>query len=138
MFKNGRELSDLMCKAGCYTRAGILVLVLLLGSSPHDVRAEAGVVSLDFSKEIQPLLENYCLKCHGPEKPKGGVNLSGFTNVATIHAEPRTWQTVLTQLRERCDAGHATGECGILHELVAAAHGEACACHGEVAGTKQD
>ena len=37
----------------------------------------------------------------------------------------------LSALRDSCDADHATHECGILHELVAAAHGEACACHTE-------
>lgn len=41
----------------------------------------------------------------------------------------RALERQLAQLRERCDADHATHECGILHELVAAAHGEACACH---------
>lgn len=41
----------------------------------------------------------------------------------------------LSALRGRCGARHLAGECGILHELVAAAHGEACACH--VAGTAQ-
>lgn len=35
----------------------------------------------------------------------------------------------LVQLRAQCSGEHADGECGILHELVAAAHGEACACH---------
>ena len=35
----------------------------------------------------------------------------------------------LSALRARCGAGHVAAECGILHELVAAAHGEACACH---------
>ncbi len=35
----------------------------------------------------------------------------------------------LTTLRARCDETHQGLECGILHELVAAAHGEACACH---------
>lgn len=39
----------------------------------------------------------------------------------------------LTELRKSCGARHATTECGILHELVAAAHGEACICHGESA-----
>ena len=36
-------------------------------------------------------------------------------------------------LRGRCGCGvsHVAGECGILHELIAAAHGEACACHLE-------
>jgi len=44
----------------------------------------------------------------------------------------RALERQLAQLRERCDAKHPTPECGILHELVAAAHGEACACHAEV------
>lgn len=42
----------------------------------------------------------------------------------------RALERQLTELRKRCGAHHAVGECGILHELVAAAHGEACACHG--------
>jgi len=38
----------------------------------------------------------------------------------------------LVMLRKRCTEPHTTGECGILQELVAAAHGEACACHQAV------
>ena len=41
----------------------------------------------------------------------------------------RALERQLAELRQRCDADHATHECGILHELVAAAHGEACVCH---------
>lgn len=41
----------------------------------------------------------------------------------------RALERQLAQLRDRCDANHAAHECGILHELVSAAHGEACACH---------
>ena len=37
----------------------------------------------------------------------------------------------LTTLRARCDSVHSGLACGILHELVAAAHGEACACHAK-------
>jgi Cd(II)/Pb(II)-responsive transcriptional regulator len=36
----------------------------------------------------------------------------------------------LVALKARCDADHRAHGCGILEELVAAAHGEACACHG--------
>lgn len=43
----------------------------------------------------------------------------------------RALERQLTELHKRCDAHQAVGECGILHELVAAAHGEACACHGD-------
>lgn len=38
----------------------------------------------------------------------------------------------LVQLKSRCDGRHDGGHCGILDELVAAAHGEACACHGSI------
>lgn len=41
----------------------------------------------------------------------------------------RALERQLAQLRQRCHADHSAHECGILHELVAAAHGEACACH---------
>ena len=41
----------------------------------------------------------------------------------------RALEKQLVQLRSRCNGEHAKGQCGILHELVAAAHGEACACH---------
>lgn len=43
----------------------------------------------------------------------------------------RALERQLAQLKDRCDADHAHHACGILHELVAAAHGEACACHPE-------
>lgn len=41
----------------------------------------------------------------------------------------RALERQLVQLRSRCQGDHQGDECGILHELVAAAHGEACACH---------
>ena len=41
----------------------------------------------------------------------------------------RALEKQLLQLQARCGGTHESGECGILHELVAAAHGEACACH---------
>ena len=41
----------------------------------------------------------------------------------------RTLEKQLARLRSQCDTGHRAADCGILQELVAAAHGEACACH---------
>ena len=43
-------------------------------------------------------------------------------------------QRQLSTLKAHCDADHAAHQCGILQELVAAAHGEACACHGPPSG----
>lgn len=45
----------------------------------------------------------------------------------------RALELQLCELRKRCDAHQAVAQCGILQELVAAAHGEACACHGDAA-----
>src|SRR5262245_61716076 len=35
----------------------------------------AAAMEVDFAKEIQPILERSCLKCHGPEKAKGKLLL---------------------------------------------------------------
>lgn len=41
----------------------------------------------------------------------------------------RALEKQLLRLRERCAGGADGSHCGILEELVQAAHGEACACH---------
>ena len=37
------------------------------------VLAKASGSAVDFPREIRPLLEQHCVKCHGPEKQKGGL-----------------------------------------------------------------
>ena len=32
---------------------------------------------VDFAKDIEPLFQSQCLKCHGPDKQKGGLRLDG-------------------------------------------------------------
>ena len=44
-------------------------------------------------------------------------------------ASMRALEKQLVQLKSRCDGHHEGHPCGILNELVAAATGEACACH---------
>lgn len=69
------------------------------------------------------------------DRPKahcGDINLLVDEQLARVNARLKSMRALekqLTTLRKRCDAGHAAAECGILHELVAAAQGEACACH---------
>ena len=41
----------------------------------------------------------------------------------------RALERQLKALRAQCAAGRTARQCGILHELLEAAHGEACACH---------
>jgi len=44
-------------------------LVLLFAS------AQVAVADVDFRQQVQPVLENSCLRCHGAEKTKGGLRL---------------------------------------------------------------
>lgn len=67
-----------------------------------------------------------------PEADCGDINLLIDEQLARVRARLKSMHALekqLAALRARCEAGHIAAECGILHELVAAAHGEACACH---------
>ena len=69
-----------------------------------------------------------------PEADCGDINRLIDTQLARVQARLQSMQVLERQLRAlrgQCDAHHTVRECGILHELVAAAHGEACACHQE-------
>src|SRR6266480_3827115 len=50
----------------------IAVAVALVGFTNHPSRAEDKV---DFAKQIGPILEQNCVKCHGPEKQKAKLRL---------------------------------------------------------------
>src|SRR4051812_36726834 len=58
-------------------------------SSPH---------ADSFSKEIRPLLDQYCIKCHGPGKIKGGVNLNPFTNSISVYRDIKLWERVAAKV----------------------------------------
>jgi mono/diheme cytochrome c family protein len=49
-----------------------LLLASLLGALAFAGPASA---EIDFNKDIKPILEQRCVKCHGPDKPKGGLRL---------------------------------------------------------------
>lgn len=52
----------------------------------------------DFSREIRPLLAQYCLDCHSTEKQKGDLDLEQFKTLSEIHRHPKIWQGVVEQL----------------------------------------
>ncbi len=69
-----------------------------------------------------------------PSPDCGDINHLIDDQISKVRARLASMQALenqLTALRARCDAAHSGLECGILHELVAAAHGEACACHSK-------
>ena len=69
-----------------------------------------------------------------PASDCGGINVLVDAQIGRVKARltsMRALEKQLTALRRRCSSPHSTQHCGILHELVSAAHGEVCACHAE-------
>ncbi len=59
----------------------------------------AHAVTADFAKDVRPLLETYCFKCHANGKKKGNVTLDNFSNAEAAMKDPKTWQAVLENLQ---------------------------------------
>ena len=75
-----------------------------------------------------------------PDADCGDVNRLIDEQLGRVRARLRSMRALEKQLgalRRQCDVGHAASECGILHELVAAAQGESCACHRDFTATSQ-
>lgn len=70
-----------------------------------------------------------------PQADCGDINRLIDEQLARVRARLKSMcalEEQLSRLRARCGAGFVAAKCGILHELAAAAHGEACACHTNV------
>ena len=52
--------------------------------------AKTAARTKEFTAKIRPILERYCIKCHGPEKPKGDLNLATFTEFELAKKHPRS------------------------------------------------
>ena len=70
---------------------------LLLGTLVSTASAAPEATLLD-SKKLQPFLENYCIKCHGPKKQKGQVRFDQTGWKITDNDTAQRWQDVLDQL----------------------------------------
>jgi mono/diheme cytochrome c family protein len=55
-------------------------------------RAAAGQAS--FGTAVAPLLAKYCTGCHGPTKPKGGLNLAEFRDDSSARSHRKLWERV--------------------------------------------
>jgi len=54
---------------------------------------------VDFKKEVQPLLQEFCFKCHGGTKKKGDVVLDIYKGAEDAAKDPKVWDAVLDNLR---------------------------------------
>ena len=71
-------------------------------SPPAERRAQP--VSADpeaFRSAVLPFLSKHCISCHGPTRPKAGLDLSALRAEATARSHRRVWE----RIRENVEAG---------------------------------
>ncbi len=54
--------------------------------------------NIAFAEDVQPLVKEYCLKCHSTEKQKGDLDLERFSSLAEVLNSPDAWQRVVEQI----------------------------------------
>ncbi len=80
------------------TWPGVLVLAALLVLAPGRAGAESRAVAR-FQDEIQPILIDYCYRCHGDGMKKGGVAFDGFASEEALVGKRDLWWAVLKNVR---------------------------------------
>lgn len=59
----------------------------------------SGRPALSYEKDVTPLLDEYCYKCHGKGKHKGDLALDNYKNTADILRDRKRWELVMHHLR---------------------------------------
>jgi hypothetical protein len=77
-------------------KSALSALIAFTIGAPRHVHADGDE---DFQKDIRPILEKHCYECHGPEKKKGDLLLTEFTDYAKITNALETWQVVLERVQ---------------------------------------
>jgi hypothetical protein len=76
---------------------GFCALILLFAAPPAAPQDKAR----DFETRIRPLLDTYCVSCHGPRKQKAKVDLSPARSEADLARNPDLWLRALHQIKTR-------------------------------------
>jgi len=67
---------------------GLLAVTLDAGAAPEGT----------FQKDIRPVLEQHCFKCHNPNKAKGGIDLTPYEGEAAVLKKHKLWERVIEQI----------------------------------------
>lgn len=89
-----------MAKAGfgvMMIRFSSLIVALLIGAGSQPASGE----SLEFEKELKPLLSEYCTSCHGKEKQKADINFEAYNGTPAFLKERKHWERVQEMVRTR-------------------------------------
>ena len=113
----------------CCALGGGMVRVALLGDptvSGADLGA-FGTLATEYERDIQPLLQQFCLECHSQEAVAGDLDLEQYATLAEVRRGPQVWVKVVEMPPE--DAPQPPPRQRM--KLLAWAHAEALAGEGD-------
>jgi hypothetical protein len=73
---------------------GFLTSLALLWVAPA-----VKIAAADFAKDIRPLVERHCLKCHGGEETEAGVDFSRHKSMPDVLRDRTMWLDALEQIQ---------------------------------------
>lgn len=82
-------------------RANVILAMSFIGFLALTSVQAAEPSPIQFDKDIRPLLADRCTKCHGPEKPKGRVNLAALTDEKTALRNRKILRKLVEQVEAR-------------------------------------
>ena len=79
-----------------------LIVPLALGLSLVAARptghAQAPVAPV-FDRDVRPVLDEVCARCHNEKKANAGLNLALYADPASLAAKPDTWELIVDKLK---------------------------------------
>lgn len=78
--------------------AAAYVIISLAGCVGVGLVPAASSAPDSFQRDLQPLLKQYCIRCHSTAAHTGDLDLERFTSTSDVLKHPKVWQTVIEQL----------------------------------------
>ncbi len=69
--------------------------VMILGETARAQTARVASSSTGYPTQVLPVLAKHCVSCHGPTKPKAGLNLAKYTTEESAVKDLKVWSKVL-------------------------------------------
>jgi hypothetical protein len=66
-----------------------------------DANEEKAAATATFRQQVQPLLVQYCRKCHSGDEPKGELKLDDYLGRAALIEDRQTWEKISARLHDR-------------------------------------
>lgn len=98
MFSACERLIDHTKMPSPITIAPLALLFATIVVTTRVIEADEPALETRFDQTVRPFIVNNCLGCHGPEKPKGKLDLSAYTSVSSIVKDHKVWVSVQERL----------------------------------------